>query len=63
MSRSLNLHDVISHPEFGDEGWERRKNHSETKKRFCDIIEKIIGIHPETHDKYELHKIVVQFLN
>ena len=45
------MYDVISHNEFGDEGWTSRKNQAETKLRFANIIERLIGIHPQRDNK------------
>ena len=53
------MYDVISHNEFGDEGWTSRKNQAETKLRFANIIERLIGIHPQRDNKGGFKKILI----
>ena len=51
MSRRITLYEVVSHHEFGDEGWKSRNKQAEIKLRFANIIEKISGIHPNSDNK------------
>ena len=51
MSRTITLYDVVSHPEFGDEGWKSMKSQGEIKLKFGNILEKLSGIHPQSDKK------------
>ena len=47
MSKSITLYDIVSHQDFGEEGWRRRKKQAELKLIFGNIVEKLVGIHPQ----------------
>ena len=42
---------MVSHQEFGDEGWKSRKSQREIKLKFGNILEKLSGIHPQSDKK------------
>ena len=43
MSRRITLYDVLSHHEFGDEGWKSMKSQREILLKFGNILEKLSG--------------------